>query len=168
MNGIESRVAELADQFRQIGAAQMRDLPIYNDRLDVEAVGFQALGERWIGVLITPWFMSAIFLPQVKTAPDAKLIGQKSQEALPSATYAFVNGGVEAVGSYKSLPLHSPMGAFKSQEDARREAQVRLNALLTPPADTPMHAPATREAAAQSPGGSSRRAFLFGRARETG
>lgn len=166
MSEIESRVAELVDQFRRIGTAQMRDLPIYNARLDVEAVGFQAIGERWIGVLITPWFMSAILLPQVKTALDAQLMGQKSQEVLPAAAYAFVNGGVETVGSYKSLPLHSPMGAFESQECARREAHARLRALLTPAAELPKPAPASREVPPQSPGDPSRRAFLFGHARE--
>ncbi|MBK7664499.1 MAG: [NiFe]-hydrogenase assembly chaperone HybE [Sterolibacteriaceae bacterium] len=166
MNDIESRVAELVDEFRRIGTAQMQDLPIYNPRLDVEAVGFQALGERWIGVLITPWFMSAILLPTVKCALDPRLFGQKCQELLPAATYAFVNGGVETVGSYKSLPLHSPMGAFESQESARREAQARLSALLTPPAESPEPAPATGDAPSPLPGDPSRRAFLFGHPRE--
>ena len=159
MTDIESRVAELVDQFRQIGATQMRDLPIYNPCLDVEAVGFQAFGERWIGVLITPWFMNAILLPPVKTVLDNRVIGQKSQEVLPAATYAFFNGGVEGAGSYKSLPLYSPMGAFKSQDSARREAQARLLALLTEPAEVAK--PAMREqgtpAEAPNPG---RRAFL--------
>ncbi|MGB7989153.1 MAG: [NiFe]-hydrogenase assembly chaperone HybE [Candidatus Methylophosphatis roskildensis] len=166
MNDIESRVTELVDQFRRIGSAQMQDLPIYNARLDVEAVGFQALGERWIGVLITPWFMSVIILPPVRTTLDARLFGQKCQELLPAANYAFVNGGVELVGSYKSLPLHSPMDAFESQDSARREAQARLSALLTPPAESPKPASATRDGSSPSPGDPARRAFLFGHPRE--
>ena len=160
MTEIQSRISELVDQFRHIGVTQMRDLPIYNASLDVEAVGFQAVGERWIGVLITPWFMSAILLPPSKTTLDIKLVGKKSQEVLPAATYAFVNGGVETVGGYKSLPLHSPMGAFTSQEGARQEAQARLTTLLTPPVPEPAAAP--QGDARQAPCNLSRRAFLRG------
>jgi [NiFe] hydrogenase assembly HybE family chaperone len=160
MTEIESRIAELVAQFRQIGATQMRDLPIYNACLDVEAVGFQALGERWVGVLITPWFMSAILLPSIKTALDNGKLGQTSQEVLPSATRAFMSGGIETVGSYKSHPLYSPMGAFTSQEDARHEAQVRLIALLAPPAEMPKDAPTTQGASPQPAPDLGRRAFL--------
>jgi [NiFe] hydrogenase assembly HybE family chaperone len=159
---IRSRIGELVDEFRRIGVAQMRDLPIYNASLDVEAVGFRALGERWIGVLITPWFMSAILLPPVKTELDIKLIGRKSDEVLPAAAYAFIDSGVERVGSYKSLPLYSPMGAFSSQEGARQEAQARLTALLTPPAEVPKTT-AAEDGVRQAPVNFSRRAFLRGR-----
>jgi [NiFe] hydrogenase assembly HybE family chaperone len=162
VSDIQSRIAELVDEFRRIGVTQMCDLPIYNASLDVEAVGFQSLGERWIGVLITPWFMSVILLPPVKTELDIKLIGRKSDELLPAAAYAFVDSGVERVGSYKSLPLYSPMGAFRSQESARREAQARLTALLTPPAEAPK-TPAAQEGTRQAPINFSRRAFLRGR-----
>lgn len=148
---IESRVAELVDGFRQIGATQMHDLPIYNPRLEVEAVDFQAIDERWIGVLITPWFMSAILLPTAKTAMDIKGIGKKTQEALPAGTFAFVSGGIETVGSYQSLPLCSPMGAFASQDGARAHARARLLGLLTPPAEVPDSA---------APASLSRRDFL--------
>ncbi|MBK8535587.1 MAG: [NiFe]-hydrogenase assembly chaperone HybE [Candidatus Competibacteraceae bacterium] len=161
MTAIESRIEELVAHFRQIGVIQIRDLPIYNAGLEVEAVGFQAVGNRWIGVLITPWFMNAILLPSEKTALDAKLIGQKSQEALPAATCAFISGGDETVGGYKSLSLYSPMAAFTSQDRARHEAQARLTALLTPPAELPK--PVAQESPPQEPANLSRRAFLRGR-----
>lgn len=162
MTEIESRIQELVDQFRRIGAMQMRDLPIYNACLEVEAVGFQALGDRWIGVLITPWFMNAILLPPARTTLDARGIGQKSQEALPAATCAFIGSGDETVGGYKSLSLHSPMDAFTSQDSARHEAQARLSALLTPPAAMPEPALATQSPQPAS-AKLSRRAFLRGR-----
>jgi [NiFe] hydrogenase assembly HybE family chaperone len=160
MTEIESRIAELVARFRQIGATQMRDLPIYNACLDVEAVGFQALGKHWVGVLITPWFMSAILLPSNKTALDNGTLGQTSVEVLPSATHTFMSGGIETVGGYKSLSIHSPMGAFTSQEDARHEARVRLTALLTPSAEIPKDAPTTPRASPQPAPDLQRRAFL--------
>jgi [NiFe] hydrogenase assembly HybE family chaperone len=165
MTESESRIQELVDQFRRIGQAQMRDLPIYNACLEVEAVGFQAFGDRWIGVLITPWFMNVILLPSEKTPLNAKVIGQKSQEALPVATCAFIGGGDETVGSYKSLALYSPMAAFISQGSARHEAQACLIALLTPPAELPKQAvaPILQETPQPPPSNLSRRAFLCGR-----
>lgn len=155
MTEIASRVAELVDQFRRIGETQMSDLPIYNARLGVEAVGFQPIGECWIGVLITPWFMSALLLPPARTAMDYSLIGKKARQVLPGGTFDFVSGGIETVGGYASLPLCSPMGAFATQDSARRQAQARLLALMTPPDATP------QAAAPDSPG---RRNFLRVRA----
>lgn len=160
MTEIESRIAELVAQFRQVGATQMRDLPIYNPCLDVEAVGFQSLGECWVGVLITPWFMSAILLPSNKTTLGSGTLGRTSLEVLPSATLAFMSGEIETVGGYKSLSLHSPMSAFTSQEDARREARVRLTALLTPSPGVPKDAPPTPNCTPQPAPDRRRRAFL--------
>jgi [NiFe] hydrogenase assembly HybE family chaperone len=160
MTEIESRIAELVAQFRQIGATQMQDLPIYNACLDVEAVGFQALGECWVGVLITPWFMSAILLPSNKTTLSSGTLGRTSLEVLPSATLAFMSGEIETVGGYKSRSLHSPMCAFTSQENARHEARVRLAALLTPSPGTPQDAPPTPDCTPQPAPDLPRRAFL--------
>lgn len=168
MTDIESRVAELVDEFRQIGASQMRDLPIYNPALDVEAVDFQPLGELWAGVLITPWFMSVMLLPPAKAPFDAALIGRKSQETLPAGNFGFVYGGVDVSGAYKSLPLHSPMGAFKDQLSARLEARSRLIGLLTAPAEVTKSPPAAEDSAPQTPSDLSRRAFLFGRGPSSG
>lgn len=153
MTEIGFRIAELVDQFRRIGETQMRDLPIYNASLDVEAVGFQPIGGRWIGILITPWFMSALILPPAKTEMDINGFGSKTQEVLPSGTFAFVSGALEAVGAYQSLPLYSPMGAFESQDGVRRAAKSHLIALLTPPAEAQYTAATTSR---------SRRRFLFG------
>ena len=53
----------MARRFERIGAEQMRDLPIYNHAIDVEAIGFHPWGPGFIGVLITPWFMNLMLLP---------------------------------------------------------------------------------------------------------
>lgn len=165
---IETRVAELVDEFRQIGVSQMRDLPIYNPALDVEAVDFQPLGDHWIGVLITPWFMSAVLLPPGRTPFDAVVFGRKSEHPLPAGSFGFVDGGVERAGAYKSLSLHSPMGAFGNQEVARLEARTRLIGLLTPPPEPKESGAAPQNAATRSAVDSSRRAFIIGRGMKSG
>ena len=63
------RIRELVERFREIGETAMRDLPLYNPELEVEALGFQALDDQWVGVLITPWFMNLVRLP-TQSAPD--------------------------------------------------------------------------------------------------
>ena len=58
------RVGDLVDQFRLVYRERMRDLPIVNSRLDVEAVGFDRWEGQDLGVLITPWFMNLVLLPE--------------------------------------------------------------------------------------------------------
>ncbi|MDJ0950887.1 MAG: [NiFe]-hydrogenase assembly chaperone HybE [Alphaproteobacteria bacterium] len=138
------RVDALVARFREIGETQMRDLPLYNDRLEVEAVGFQAWGEDWIGVLITPWFMNVVVLPGEKIAADMNAMGKPATVRLPAGETKFMWGGDEATGMFKALSLHSPMDIFVVQGQARAEAKQRLAKLLTPPAqDAATEAPET-------------------------
>ena len=124
-------VDDLVARFREIGETQMRDLPLYNDKLDVEAVGFEPIGEQWIGVLITPWFMNVMLLPREPVAVDMNAMGRPSHETLPSGETTFIWGGDEVTGMYKALSLHSPMETFKVQGQARAEARLRLAELLS-------------------------------------
>lgn len=50
----------LAGSYREIGERAMRDLPIYNDALGVEAVGFRWFNGTTIGIMVTPWFMNVV------------------------------------------------------------------------------------------------------------
>lgn len=79
---MDGRVAELVARFRDIGETQMRGLPLYNDRTEVEAVDFAPFGDGWIGVLITPWFMNVVLLPRDKIEIDMTLMGKRATEPL--------------------------------------------------------------------------------------
>ena len=50
----------LAGSYREIGERAMRDLPIYNDALGVEAVGFRRFNGTIVGIMVTPWFMNVV------------------------------------------------------------------------------------------------------------
>ena len=130
-----SRVEELVARFREIGDTQMRDLPLYNERIEVEAVGFEPFGEGWIGVLVTPWFMNLVILPRDKIAMDLNAMGRQQPERLPAGETAFMWGGDEVTGMFKALSLHSPMNVFVVQAQARAEAQQQLAKHLAPPAE---------------------------------
>ena len=124
------RVADLVKRFREIGDTSMRDLPLYNGALEVEVIGFQVLDGHWIGVLITPWFMNLMRLPEQPVAMDMAGIGRKRRLALPTGERVLIQGGDEKIGSYESLSLHSPMFGFQTQNAARQEAELRLEDLM--------------------------------------
>lgn len=127
------RIAELVARFEEIGETQMKDLPLYNPALEVEAVGFEEHGDGWIGILITPWFMNVILLPRDKRDISFNDMGKSTRHVLPGGEHAFLTGGDEVVGGYWCLSLHSPMETFKVQGQARAEARLRLAQLMKPP-----------------------------------
>jgi [NiFe] hydrogenase assembly HybE family chaperone len=153
---LHPRVAGLLAQLRHVGDTQMRDLPLYNDALAVEDVGFRVIGDALVGVVITPWFMNAIYLPLQEVSIDWSVIGRKVEHRLPSGLLVFTRGGDEVTGQYDAISLRSPVTVFKNQEMARREAWRHLNRLLS--------SPETAAKTAEQPESSSRRAFLQGRA----
>jgi [NiFe] hydrogenase assembly HybE family chaperone len=151
---LHPRVTGLIAQLRYVGDAQMRDLPIYNEALEVEAVGFRVRGEALVGVVITPWFINAIYLPLLAVPVEWSKIGSKVEHRLPNGRVVFTRGGDVVTGAFDALSLHSPVTAFASQAEARREAEARLNRLFEPPQ--------TAAKTTDSLESSSRRAFLRG------
>ncbi len=129
------RIEELVKRFAQIGEENIKDLPIYNADLRVEAVGFKKIEDiDFIGVLITPWFMNLILLPCEFKAWRPNQIGhEKIERKLPADTYTFTLGGDEIIGEYYSISLVSPVHCFGTQEQARATALEHLQKYLTPP-----------------------------------
>lgn len=155
--GDQPRVLALIERFRRVDGA-MRDLPVYNPKIAVEAIGFRPFGDdALLGVVLTPWFMNVTTLPIEPAPMDMAEIGKTIFVDLPAGKQAFVVGGDEAIGLYKARSLHSPVLAFTLPGQARAEALRMLAILMTPVAG---------EAAATSgsgKGGMDRRALLFGR-----
>ena len=66
------RTAALVAEFQEIFNAKMRDVPMVNPALHVQAVGFQPHEGGFLGVLISPWFLNLILRePDGRPAPDA-------------------------------------------------------------------------------------------------
>jgi len=151
------RVLALIELFRRIDAG-MRDLPIYNDQIAIEAIGFRLFGDaELLGVVLTPWFMNIITLPLEPAPMDMAAIGKTVSIALPAGKRAFVVGGDETIGLYKAHSLYSPLLNFTLQGHARAVAQQMLTLLMTP-ARVETAAPS-----GASTSGLDRRSLLFGR-----
>jgi len=126
--------ARLAEIYRGVHVA-MRDLPVCNPRLDVEAIGFQPFGDYALGVLLTPWFMNVIIC--ARSAPDlpATPAGAATQWALPAGGVDFVAARLEGFGRLDSCSLFSPMDAFADHAAAKATAIAALDQLIAPAAE---------------------------------
>jgi len=136
----------------------MRDLPVYNPALRVEAVGFQPWQDVWIGILVTPWCMNALLLPSDDRWDPLMPGAVKQIWALPSGEYEFELARSDRLGSFQSLSLFSPMADFVDQATAAETARLILDGLLTVPEPAPP--PAKSPAAETLP---SRRDLLRGK-----
>jgi len=87
----------------------MRELPVYNPKLTVEAVGFRRHGDELLGALITPWFINLMLLPLERTEVDWRKVGRAATVTLPSGPSKFVWGGDEVIGLYRAQSVQSPV-----------------------------------------------------------
>ena len=168
----------LVSAFR-VAATRMEGLPIVNAALAVEAVGFAPWQGRWLGVMVTPWFMNLVLTPQDPAAWHPLAQGEKRPYRFPAGVYDFIGANDVLAGEYQFCSLFSPVLQFDDQDSARRVAELARTALfdaenaervdmpvgnLTPQPDLDSAAPgplARLEAALEQP--QSKRDFLRGR-----
>ena len=116
--------------FREIWHSKMRDVPMVNKTLTVEAVGFRIVDGRPLGVLISPWFMNLVQLPGEDEDWSDLTPGAKENLTFPSGTYEFIHNTRYMIGGYKACSLFSPMGDFSTQMQAQEVAQAVMVALF--------------------------------------
>ncbi|MEM8956246.1 MAG: [NiFe]-hydrogenase assembly chaperone HybE [Pseudomonadota bacterium] len=127
---IDAATANLVADFREIWHAKMRDLPMVNKMLSVEAVGFQLWEDRLLGVLISPWFMNLVMLPGETEDWSSLIPGAKEVISFPSGDYEFLHNTREQTGGYKACSLFSPMSEFKTHAAATDVARAVMVALF--------------------------------------
>ena len=127
MNGEAEAVRrQLEEVFGRIQRERMQDLPLLHDGLGVEAVGFRRSGAARVGVLITPWAMNLLRLPD----EDPIAVGVVNTRELPRGPVDFIGAHEEAIGPYETCSLFSPMHRFEDQAAARAVAFETLSLLL--------------------------------------
>lgn len=131
-NRIDALVTRLVADFREIWHAKMREVPLVNKALSVEAVGFCAHDGRGLGVLVSPWFMNLVLLPGAEEDWSALVPGAKETVSFPSGNYEFIHNTRELVGGYKACSLFSAMGDFQSQMQAVDVARAVMGELFKP------------------------------------
>jgi [NiFe] hydrogenase assembly HybE family chaperone len=135
MKNLQEIKQKLESVFRRIEQEHMRDVPVCNPALQVEAVDFRVWGEFYLGVMITPWFMSLMLLPVRPDGDGNVQEGSKQVHVFPSGSYEFISGefisGREAdLGSYQVCSLFSPMHEFGEQQTAVDTAKMILVELM--------------------------------------
>lgn len=127
---IAARTALLEADFREIWNSKMKDVPIVNAALHVQAVGFQVWEGRLLGVLLSPWFLNLVMLPAAGEDWSALHPGAKETVSFPSGDYEFIHNTRDLVGGYKACSLFSPMADFSSQLQAVEVARAVMAALF--------------------------------------
>lgn len=140
----------LAEIYAGVRAGPMRGVPICNDALDVEAIGFRALGETAVGIVVTPWFMNLIVVPQSAISSSGAV-----RVALPAGDVECVPAELDGFGAILACSLFSPMFEFSDMSAAREAAREAMKALFDPELLDQKPAP--------KPAGLDRRALLRGR-----
>jgi len=120
----------LVNDFTEVWHAKMRDVPIVNKLLHVQAVGFMEYDYRPLGVLISPWFMNLLQLPAEGEDWGGLIAGEKEIISFASGDYEFIHNTREQTGGYKACSLFSPMAEFKTQAQAVDVAKAVMVALF--------------------------------------
>ena len=118
---------KLAALYVIVRAGPMRDIPICNDALDVEAIGFRAFGESAVGVVVTPWFMNLIVAPEAPLASSEPV-----RVALPAGDVECIPASLDGFGAILACSLFSPMFEFSDMSAAREAAREAMKALFDP------------------------------------
>lgn len=126
----ENPAARLEVAFRAVYAERMQGLPFINPALSVEAVDILPWNGHWLGVLITPWFMNLLLLPDDDEAWPALRPGEKCEQSFPAGVFEFIAGQEDTLGDYLACSLFSPMFEFDDQETARLTASAARAALF--------------------------------------
>lgn len=129
----EAAAATLTTVFREIYRERMSDVPILNEALEVEAVGFEAIDAGVLGVLVTPWFMNLMLLPAEKDDFAGQQPGEKTIVPLPAGDYEFIAGSEDGIGDYRMCSLFSPVFEFADHATAVATAEAVMTGVLTAP-----------------------------------
>jgi [NiFe] hydrogenase assembly HybE family chaperone len=117
--------------------ANIVGLPIHNDRLSIEAVGFRPHAEGFVGVIVSPWSMNLTFMPADPAAPLPGPVGGSRQHVFPSGGYSFIIGLMDGVGTVETCSLFSPMDEFDDPAVAKAAAEAAMEGLFEAPEPEP-------------------------------
>jgi len=116
--------------FTAIQEKRMDGVPILNTRLEVQVVGMQPWGNYCLGVLVTPWFMNLMLLPNEGDDWSDLHMGSTQRHVFPSGPYEFIVGDEEGIGRYQMCSLFSPMFEFEDQASAVATAEAVMDAIM--------------------------------------
>ena len=116
--------------FKRIQRERTRHMPVINDDLRVQAVGFRPWQGHSLGVMVTPWFMGLMLIPREGDDWSGLQLGEKRIHEFPTGAYEFTVAEEDGIGRYQLCTLFSPMSRFADQETAVATAEVVLRGLI--------------------------------------
>ena len=124
-------IATIVEQtFTRIHLENMQGIPILNSRIQVQSIGFQEYQARIIGIIITPWLMNVILLPNDNEDWSNFTLGHKVSHTFPAKTYRFLVNEIEGIGFCQTHSMYSPMHDFSSHQQAVKVAQEFIDFLM--------------------------------------
>mgnify|MGYP001816351540 CR=1 FL=1 len=132
---MSASVTQLVERFEQTYRDHMEGLPVVNEALQVEAMGFRDFGDHQLGVLVTPWFMNLVLLPGTD-AWSAAAQGDLSTIVFSSGPIEFAVCHDDVLGTYLSAVLFSSVTDVPDQDHARQLALDVMEGLDRPPPAT--------------------------------
>lgn len=124
-------VSQLISRYRRVGDETMRGLPPFNDRLEVEAIGFRDWQGHQLGVIVAPWFMNLVIVPAEEVDPGKTSQGARSVWDFPAGRYEFHASELEGAPPHLTTPLFSAVTDFPDQPTARAVAEAVLDRLFS-------------------------------------
>ena len=122
---------ELEQTFERIRVERMADVPILNSMVRVEAVGFEPHHPDFIGVLVTPWFMNLMLVPEDPDAAAGELPGETRLCSFPAGAFEFIAGFEHGLGHYCMCSLFSPMFDFADHNAAVATAEAVMAGIMS-------------------------------------
>ena len=116
--------------------ALMRDLPVYNKRLDIQIVGLRRWSEGLLGIVATPWCMNIVLLPSAgepRAGEPRRMEGTARGLNFPAGCYSFIAGQLPEVGALETCSLFSPMEQFDDPDVVRLVAEHAIKGLFEAP-----------------------------------
>lgn len=108
--------------FQKIEKDHMQGMPVLNNAIDVQAIGFDDWQGRQLGVMITPWFMCLLLLPAGPDDWSVLSLGETCKHTFPQKAFDFSINEFEGIGRCQTHALHSPMLNFQNHQEAVDEA----------------------------------------------
>ena len=127
---IKQKTAILESVFEQIQKQRMVDIPIVNNKIEIQAVGFRHWRSSYLGIMITPWFMNLMLLPGESEDWDEQQELSASTHRFPSGNYEFLVGFEAGIGTYQQCSLFSPMFEFANHQAAVETAEAAMLELM--------------------------------------
>lgn len=122
----------LADAFERIHRERMLGLPILHPGLCVAVVGGRCWRGDWIGVLLTPWCMNLVLIPDANSRDRPVAVGSTQCIELPAGRFELIANEEAGVGPFGACSLFSPMHDFADQAGALATAEAIMTQLFEP------------------------------------